>query len=93
MIFFKQKLSLATKTPFETASGENQDYSMYNFVVKNRALQPFVSRLTATSLYPYKTRQHNRQIIRSGGFKGGSLGSMEPLFARFVNKLSSSPAS
>ena len=67
MIFsqlFKHKLSLATKTPFEAASGENQDYSMYNFVVKNRALQPFVPRLIATSLYPYKTRQHNRQIIQ-----------------------------
>ena len=59
MIFcelFKQKLSLATETPFEAASGENQDYSMYNFVVKNRALQPFMSKLITTSL-----RQHNRQ--------------------------------
>ena len=44
-------------------SGKNQDYSMYNFVVKNRVLQPFVFRLTATNLYPYKTRQHNREII------------------------------
>ena len=50
--------------PFEAASGENQDYSMYNFVMKNRALQLFVSRLIATSLYPYKTRQHNRQVIQ-----------------------------
>ena len=67
MIFcelFKQKLSLATKTPFEAAFGENQDYSMYNFVMENGALQPFMSRLIAASLYPYKTRQHNRQVIR-----------------------------
>ena len=62
--FFKQKLSLATEMPFEAASGENQDYSMYKFVVKSRVLQPFVSRLIVTNLYPYKTRQHNRQIIR-----------------------------
>ena len=32
--------------------------------------------------------------LLSGGFRGGSLGSMEPLFARLVNNhLSSSPAS
>ena len=51
MIFcelFKQKLSITTKTPFEAASAENQDYSVYNFVMKNRALQPFMSRLIAT---------------------------------------------
>ena len=57
--FFKQKLSLTTKTPFGAAFGKNQHYSMYNFVVKNRALQLFVPRLIATYLYPYKTRQHN----------------------------------
>ena len=42
---------------------KNQDYSIYNFVMKNRALQPFMSRLIATSLYSYRTRLHNRQII------------------------------
>ena len=50
--FLKQKLSLTTKTPFKAASGKNQDNSMHNFVVKNRALQP-MSRLTATSMYPH----------------------------------------
>ena len=57
MIFcelFKQELSLATKVPVQTAFCEKQDYSIHRFVVKNRTLQPFLYRLTAASLYPYK---------------------------------------
>ena len=66
MIFcelFKQKLSFTTKMPFEAASGENQDYSMYNFAVKNGATIVCVQTYSNQNV-SHKTRQHKRQIIR-----------------------------